>query len=345
MIQYKVSELAKILNAEVIGDEDLLIDGVSKIEEAGSTEVTFISNPAYLKFLKSTSAGAVIISEIPAEFEKPGNISFLRVEDAYAAFLHSLNLFHPEETKPEPGVHPSATVHNSANIDSSCYIGPQCVIEANVTIGAGTILKGMVFIGNNVSIGENCLFHSRVSVREHCEIGNSVIIQDGAVIGSDGFGFTPGEEQYTKIPQVGKVIIEDYVEIGANTTIDRATLGVTKIKQGAKLDNLIQIAHNVEVGENSVLAAQVGIAGSTKTGKWSMFGGQVGINGHIKLSDNLKVAAKTGVSSDPGEGQIIAGYPAQEIGKWRRSMAILKKLPELAKKIKDLEKKLESRED
>jgi len=207
-------------------------------------------------------------------------------------------------------------------------------VESGATIGDNTVLRANDFVGHDVVVGKDCFFHSRVTVREDCKIGDRVIIQDGAVIGSDGFGFAPGEEGYLKIPQVGIVVLEDDVEIGANTTIDRATLGKTVVRKGVKIDNLVQLAHNVEVGENTVMAAQTGVAGSSKIGKMSMFGGQVGIAGHLRLSDGVMAAAQTGITKDPGQGKIIGGTPARNIRDWHRIEASIAKLPELMKKIK-----------
>ncbi|GBE30022.1 UDP-3-O-acylglucosamine N-acyltransferase [bacterium BMS3Bbin04] len=238
-----------------------------------------------------------------------------------------------------PGIHKRADVAPDVQIAEGVTIGPMCVVESGVIIGKHSILRAQCFVGRGTTVGEDCLFHSRVSVRESCIIGNRVIIQDGAVVGSDGFGFAPGEEGYTKIPQVGNVILEDDVEIGANTTIDRATLGKTIIRQGVKLDNLIQIAHNVEIGKNTVFAAQVGIAGSSKVGANSMFGGQVGMAGHIRLSDGIMVAAQSGIHKDPGAKSIIGGTPAVEIHEWQRSFAAIRKLPDALKRLRKLEDK------
>ncbi len=328
-------ELAKQLNAELVGDASLQLTGVSKIEEASGDEITFIANKTYLKYLPDTHAGAVILETIPdGEAERR---TYFVTPEPYRAFLATLHHFHPEVERPAPGIHPSAVVADDAVIADGVTVGPQCVIESSAKIGANTILRAQCFVGRDVIIGEDCLFHSRVTVRELCEIGNRVIIQDGAVIGSDGFGFAPGEEGYTKIPQVGNVVIEDDVEIGANTTIDRATLGKTVIRRGVKLDNLVQIAHNVEIGENTVFAAQVGIAGSTKVGARSMYGGQVGLAGHIRMSDGVLIAAQSGVHKDPGPNKVIGGTPAVDIRDWQRSVAAVNKLPAALRRLKKLE--------
>lgn len=328
-------ELAAMLQAEVVGNDDLVLHGVAKIEDATEAEVSFVANPAYKKYLDTCEAGAVIVSEVP----EAKRATYLVTEDPYRAFLAALNYFHPAVPRPHTGVHPSAVVGENVTLGKDVVIGPNCVVEDGVVIGDNTIIRAMVFIGRNTKIGNDCFFHSRVSVRENCVVGNRVILQDGAVIGSDGFGFAPGQEGYAKIPQVGNVVLEDDVEIGANATIDRATMGKTIIHRGVKLDNLVQIAHNVEVGEDTVMAAQVGVAGSAKVGKRSMFGGQVGVAGHIRLSDQVIVAAQSGVHKDPGEGKIVGGYPAREIRVWQRLEAALGHLPDLLKRVRQLEKK------
>lgn len=327
-------DLAEQLGADVVGDGDVVLSGVAKIEEASPGEVSFVANPQYRKFLDTTQASAVIVKEAP----EGGSLTYLVAEDPYRAFLQTLRYFHPEAPKPEPGVHPTASVAEGVKLGDNVVIGPNCVIEEGVEIGEGTVLRALCFVGRDTKIGSNCYFHSRVTIREGCVIGERVILQDGCVVGSDGFGFAPGEEGYLKIPQVGNVILEDDVEIGANTTIDRATLGRTVVRRGAKIDNLVQLAHNVEVGSDTVIAAQTGVAGSSRVGAKSMLGGQVGISGHIKLSDQIMIAAQSGVTKDPGPGKIIAGYPAREIAHWRRTEAVISKLPELVKRVRTLEK-------
>ncbi len=327
-------ELADRLGARLVGDGSLELVDVAKIEEAGANEITFVANPAYRKHLQHTGAGAVLLNEPSEAYEGTS----LLVEDPYRSFLQALSYFHPEPEKPAAGVHPSSVVAEDAVIGAGVVIGPLCVVESGAVIGEGTQLRSHVFVGRKARIGADCLIQSRVSVREECELGDRVVVQDGAVIGSDGFGFAPGEEGYLKIPQVGRVILEDDVEIGANTTIDRATLGQTAVRRGSKLDNLIQIAHNVEVGPHTVMAAQTGIAGSTKIGARCMFGGQVGISGHLRLSDGVKVAASSGVHKDPGPEGVIGGSPARNIREWQRIEAALARLPELLKRVRKLER-------
>lgn len=335
----RAAEIAKKIGAELVGDPDKLISGVATLLEAGEEDVAFLTNPAYKKHLATTRAAAVILAEAP----EGGEGTYFVAQDPRRAFVEALRLFFPAPAPPAPGIHPSAVVGDNVQLGEAVSVGPGCVIEDGVTIGAGTVLRAQVFVGRDVTIGESCLFHSRVSIREGCQIGNRVTIQDGAVIGSDGFGFAPGDEGYASIPQVGIVVLEDDVDVGANTTIDRATLTKTIIRRGVKLDNLIQIAHNVEVGERTVMAAQVGIAGSTTIGSHSMLGGQVGIAGHIKLRDGLVVAAQSGIVSNPKDVEpvngmrVIGGTPARGIQHWRRIEASLSRLPELFKRVRKLE--------
>lgn len=331
---FTAQELAEKIGAKVVGDPSVSIEGVAKIEEASPQEVTFISNPAYRKHLQTTKASAVIIDAAP----EGGSATYLVTAEPYVAFLKALRLFHPEPPHPAAGVHPSTVVGENVTIGEGASIGPNCVIEDGAVIGKNTVLRGLAFVGRDVQIGEDCLFHSRVSIREGCRIGNRVILQDGCVIGSDGFGFAQADGSYEKIPQVGIVVIEDDVEIGANTTIDRATLGRTILHRGVKLDNLVQIAHNVQVGQNTVMAAQTGISGSTTVGAQSVYGGQVGVAGHLRLSDGIMIAAQSGVTKDPGPGKIIGGTPARDIHQWRRIEASISQLPELIKRLRHLEK-------
>ncbi len=327
--------LAEAIGAEVHGDSNLELTGIARIEEASSTEVSFLANPKYRKYLDKSLAGAIILAEVPDE----GTATWLVAPEPYIAFVKALRVFYPELQSAETGIHQTAIVEESAIIDSTASIGPFVRVEAGAKIGAGTIIGSHSAIGPEVVIGDGCEFYSHVTIRERCIIGNNVIIQNSVVIGGDGFGFAPSEKSYMKVPQVGNVVIEDDVEIGASTTIDRATLGETRIRKGVKLDNLIQIAHNVDIGENTVIAAQTGVSGSTKIGSNCMIGGQVGVAGHITIGNQVMIAAKTGVSGNVKDGAVMAGYPQREIHAWRRVEASLTRLPDLLKRFRLLEKK------
>ncbi len=340
-MSYTAGELGELVEAEVRGDAGLRITGVARIEEAGPGDITFLANPAYAKFLSASRAGAVILKEAPPE----GKATYLLTSEPYVAFLKVLQAFYPPAPSPEPGVHPSAVVADDVELGEGSYVGPLCVLEPGVRIGRNTRLTSHIYLGRNAQLGDDCLLYSHVSIREGCKVGNRVILQNGVQIGSDGFGFAPQDQTYLKIPQVGIVVIEDDVEIGANTTVDRATLGETRIKQGVKLDNLVQVAHGVEIGRNTVIAAQSGISGSTKLGEGIMMGGQVGVAGHLRISDGVMVAAQTGLHKDHGPNVAVGGYPSREIKQWRRIEAALTRLPDLITRMRKVEKKLGLDED
>jgi len=333
----KLIEIAKFLNGELVGDPDLEISGLAKIQSATAGELTFLANPKYGKYLESTQASAVLINKSQ---QTPG-LDHIKVDDPYLSFLEILNLFFPSKDPDFNGVHSTAVVSETADIGLNVQIGPNVFVGESVKIGDNSIIYPNCVLLDNVQIGKNCRFHPGVSVREGCKIGNGVIIHDGTVIGSDGFGFAPDGEKYKKIPQMGIVVIEDDVEIGANATIDRATIGETIIKNGSKIDNLVQIAHNVEIGENTVVAAQTGISGSTIVGKHVTMAGQVGTVGHIEIGDNAILAAQSGVSKSVPAGEIWFGSPAMTIMKQKKIEANLRHLPEMSKKVNKLVKQLE----
>lgn len=341
-----LSELAVFLGGTYEGNPDLEISGIAKIEEAKPDEITFISNPKYERFLSSTKATSLICSpEIKIPEDGPKHL--IRVSDPYSAFLFTLERFNPPIFWFETQIHPTATIDKSVQIGQNVTIGPNVVIYKNVKIGSGSTLHANCVVGPETTIGENCLLYPNVSVYHQVQIHNRVIIHSGAVIGSDGFGFVPMKDgSYRKIPQMGFVIIENDVEIGANTTIDRATLGATVIKTGTKLDNLIQIAHNVNIGEHTVLAAQVGVAGSVKVGSHCQLGGQVGIAGHLEIANNVNIGAQSGVSKSLTlSGVTYFGTPAKPIKEAFRIEGVIRTLPALAHQIKDLEDKLKALED
>ncbi|MFQ5584429.1 MAG: UDP-3-O-(3-hydroxymyristoyl)glucosamine N-acyltransferase, partial [Calditrichia bacterium] len=315
------------------------IEGVAPVEKAGKRELTFIANPKYRQHLDKSNTGAVIIDE------KAGivpHIPYIKVKDAYFAFLQAVLLFNPPRMLIPPGVHSSAVVHESVKIGYGVAVGANCYIAENVTVGDNTQIFPNCVVLNGTEIGESCILYPSVTIREDCKVGNKVIIHNGAVIGSDGFGFAPHEGRYHKIPQAGCVVIEDDVEIGANTTIDRATMGETRVKRGVKLDNLVHLAHNVVIGEDTVIAAQTGVSGSTTVGSHVVMGGQVGIVGHIHIGDNVQIGAQSGVRKSIGDGEIYFGSPARPIIKTKKIEAVLNNLPELLKRIRRLEKEVEN---
>ncbi len=341
-----VSELALIVKGEIDGDHEIVINHLAKIEEAESGDITFLSNPKYAKYLSSTKASAVLISkdtEYKELTSRQNPIVLIKVENPYLAFLKLIDIFYPEPQPLSKGIHPSAVVSPTAIIEEGAAIG------ANVFVGERTIVRfnsaiwHNSVIGDDVEIGTDVLIYPNVSIRERCKIGNRVIIHSGSVIGSDGFGFAPKPDAtYEKIPQRGNVVIEDDVEIGSNCSIDRATLGETRIKRGSKIDNLVQIAHNVTIGENTVIAAQTGIAGSTTVGNNCVFGGQVGVVGHIKIADKSIIAAQSGISKSLTEvGKTFFGYPALEISEMRRIIASQRQLPQLLKEFETLKKEIQ----
>lgn len=340
-MEFTAEVIAGFLKGEIQGDPKTSVSNVAKIEEGKPGTLAFLANPKYEKYLYETQASIVLINK-DLKIEGDVKATLIRVEDAYQSFAALLDLY--EQNKPKKqGVTERASIDESATIGENAYIGDFAVIGKNVQVGKNVKIYPQVFLDDNVKVGDNTILYAGVKVYEDCEIGANSIIHSGTVIGADGFGFAPQEDgSYKKIPQIGNVIIEDYVELGSNVSIDRATMGSTIIRKGAKLDNLIQIAHNVEVGENSVYAAQCGIAGSTKLGKNIMLGGQVGIVGHIQIADNVKIASQSGVNSTiKKEGVVLLGSPATDIGIQRRAMAVYKSLPEMRTKISDLEKQIQ----
>jgi len=332
-----LQEIAAHLKGELNGPADLQISSPAKIEEAKPGQITFLSNTKYQKYLSTTKASAIVVDNSVQEVPIP----YIRVANAYFAFVLVLKLFEDQHIIPFDGISEKAFISPSANIDPTVIIAPLAFIGPNVTIGKNTIIYPNVVILQDVEIGEDCKFYPGVTIRENCVIGNRVILHNGAVIGSDGFGFAPYNNAYIKIPQLGRVVIEDDVEIGANTTIDRATLGSTLICKGAKLDNLNQIAHNVVIGAHTVMASQSGIAGSSEVGSNVTIAGQVGITGHIKIADGVILGAKSGVSKDITEKGVMWGSPVNPVMKQKRIEACIRHLPDTEKKVKMLEKEIE----
>ncbi len=341
-MKFSAKEIAALVGGTVEGNPDATVSKLAKIEEGVDGSLSFLSNPAYAAFVYSTKATIVIVnSDFTPEQALNPSLTLIRVADARAAFaklLGAYNSFRLNKT----GIDPLASVSASAKIGKNVYIGPFAFIGDHVTVGDNTKIYPHCFLGDNSKAGNNSIFYSGVKVYHDCVVGNDCILQAGAIIGGDGFGFQPNSENnYQKVPHIGNVILEDHVEIGANTTIDRATLGSTIIRKGVKLDNLIQVAHNVEIGENTVIASQTGIAGSTKIGRDCMIGGQVGIIGHLSIGNRVKIAAQSGVGNNIPDDEIVQGSPAFGIGDYKRSYVVFRSLPALSSKVKDLEKKLE----
>ncbi len=339
-MNFTAALIAEFLKGSIEGNPDASVSDISKIEEGKPGTLSFLANPKYEKYIYDTQSSIVIVN---ADFIPTKEISatLVRVENAYESFAALLRLY--EQSKPKKnGISKMAAISDSALLGKELYVGDFTVISENATIGDGAQLYPQVYVGDHVKIGEGTILHPGVKVYEGCVIGANCVIHAGAVIGADGFGFAPNEENnYEKIPQVGKVIIEDHVEIGANTTVDRATMGATILRKGVKLDNLVMIAHNVEVDENTVIAAQSGISGSTKVGKNCMFGGQVGLIGHIKIANGVKIAAQSGITKDiKEEGIVIQGSPAFEFGPYQRSYLLFRNLPKIREQINDLERKV-----
>jgi len=339
-MNFTAAVIAEFLKGKVEGNSQASVTDVSKIEEGRPGTLSFLANPKYEKFVYDTQSTIVIVNDDFKAQQKIG-ATLIRVKNAYESFAQLLRLY--EQSKPKKsGISKMASIADSASLGKDLYVGDFTVVQEHAEIGDGVQLFPQVFIGDNVKIGEGTVIHPGVRVYEGSEIGANCVIHSGAVIGGDGFGFAPNQENnYEKVPQVGKVIIEDHVDVGANTTIDRATMGATILRRGVKLDNLIMIAHNVEIGENTVMAAQTGISGSTKVGKNCMFGGQVGLIGHITIADSVKIAAQSGIpKSIREENAVVQGSPAFEFGQYQRSYVLFKNLPKLRNQIIELEKKV-----
>ena len=339
-MEFTAKQVSDLLGGKVEGDANTKVNTLSKIEEGTTGSLSFLANPKYIQHIYTTRASLVIVND---DFvaEHPVSATLIRVPNAYESFVKLLEIYNQIQLD-KKGIEQPSFISPSAKIGNDCYVGAFAYIGNNAVIGNNVKIYPQAFVGDNVVIGNNTTLFSGAKVYSECKIGANCTLHTGTVIGADGFGFTPNSENnYKKVPQIGNVVIEDHVEIGANTSVDRATLGSTIIRKGVKLDNLIQIAHNVEIGENTVIAAQTGIAGSTKIGRDCMIGGQVGIVGHITIADKVKIAAQSGIgSSITTEGEIVQGSPAFGIGDYKRTYVVFRKLPELDKRIKELEQML-----
>jgi UDP-3-O-[3-hydroxymyristoyl] glucosamine N-acyltransferase len=338
-MEFTAQQIADFLKGTVVGDPATKVNNFSRIEEGTPGTITFLANPKYEHFIYETKASIVLVNE---SFSPTSEIAttLIRVSNAYTSLALLLNLVQRSKT-PKNGIDTSSFIARTALIGENCYVGTFAYIGEKTEIGKESVIYPHAYIGDHVKIGEKAVIYPHVTVYDGCIIGNNCILHAGSVIGADGFGFAPEDGEYKKIPQLGNVILEDEVEVGANTTIDRAVMGSTVIRKGVKLDNLIQVAHNVEIGENTVMASQVGIAGSTKVGSNCVLGGQVGLGGHIKIGNNSQIGAQSGIISNIEENSQLMGYPAIPVTNFMRSSIIIKKLPEIYRTLIRLEKEVE----
>ncbi|RZN84001.1 MAG: UDP-3-O-(3-hydroxymyristoyl)glucosamine N-acyltransferase [Winogradskyella sp.] len=338
-MKFTAEQIAGILEGTVIGDSNVEVSTLAKIEEGTEGSLTFLANPKYKPFIYSTKASITIVN---SDFEPEEDLSttLIKVEDAYKAFTKLLEYYNQIKLN-KSGIENPSYISESAKVGENVYVGAFSYIGNNVRLGDNVKVFPNSYIGDNVVVGDNTIIFSGGKIYSECVIGNDCVINSGAIIGADGFGFAPDENgEYSKVPQIGNVILEDNVDIGAGTTIDRATLGSTVIRKGVKLDNQIQIAHNVEIGKNTVIAAQTGIAGSTKIGENCQIGGQVGIVGHITIGNNVKIQAQSGIGRSIKDNEVLQGSPALAYGDYNKSYVHFKNLPKIVKNINDLEKKL-----
>jgi UDP-3-O-[3-hydroxymyristoyl] glucosamine N-acyltransferase len=337
-MEFTAAQIAEMIHAKLEGDPNQKVNNLAKIDQGFEGALSFLYSADYKEHLNTTLANVVIISNSIQLDTIPSNVTLLWVDDARMAFAGILEAYHNARKQAKMGVHPNAVIAETAKIGEQVYIASNVTIGENTVIGNGTRLYSNVSIGDNVKIGSHCEIYSNATVYDDSEIGNHCTLQSGCVIGSEGFGFQPNaENNYRKIIHIGNVVLEDHVEIGANTCIDRATMGSTLIRKGVKLDNLIQVAHNVEIGENTVVASQTGIAGSVVIGKNCMIGGQVGFAGHQKIADGTKIAAQSGIAGDLENG-IYQGSPAIAIRDYKKSYVLFKNLPSISQKLVDIEK-------
>ncbi len=345
-MEFTAEQIAGLLNGEIEGDKNAVVNNMAKIEEGKQGTITFLANPKYEDFIYTTQATIALVNKTFEPTQTlPSTLTLIKVDDAYQC-LTTLLGYYDQVNQQRTGIEQPTFISDSTKIGDDCYVGAFAYVGNNVTIGNNVKIYPHVYIGDGVVINDNTTIYSGAKVYNNCVIGKSCTIHSGVILGSDGFGFAPSAaNDYKKVPQIGNVILEDFVEIGSNSTIDRATMGSTIIRKGVKLDNLIQVAHNVEIGENTVIAAQTGIAGSAKLGKNMMVGGQVGIVGHLQIADEVKIAAQSGIGqSIVRKGEIVQGSPAFSIGDYKRSYVLFRGLPKLRAQIIKLETKLKDEE-
>jgi len=339
-MKFSAQHIATILNGSIVGNPEIEVNGFSKIEEGKPGSLTFLANPKYESYIYTTQADIVLVNN---DFTPtaPIRATLIKVQSAYTALATLLNMVEQAKTK-KSGIGSTAFIASTATIGENCYVGSMAYIGENTVLGKDCQIYPFAYIGDNVTVGDHVILYPHAAIYDDCIVGKNCIIQAGAVVGSDGFGFAPDGGEYQKIPQLGNVILEDDVEIGANTTIDRAVMGSTIIRRGVKLDNLIQIAHNVEVGEHTVMAAQTGVAGSTKIGNNCMLGGQVGLAGHLKIGDKVNLGAQSGVMRNIEKPGTYIGSPAiYTVREYYRTNALIYRLPEMAQQIQQLQKEIE----
>lgn len=338
-MEFTAEQIASVIGGKIEGDKDAKVRTFAKIEEGVEGAISFLSNPKYTHYIYDTKSSVVIVNE-DVELEGTVAPTLIRVKNAYESIAQILQIY--EASKPKKtGVSPQAYISPTAKLGKDCYVGPFACIGEGTVIGDGCQIYPHAVVGDNVKMGNGCILYPNTTVYQGCKIGNNVTLHAGSVIGADGFGFAPNADGYDKIPQIGIVTIEDNVEIGANTCVDRSTMGSTVIRKGVKLDNLVQVAHNVEIGENTVMSAQVGIAGSTKVGSWCMFGGQVGIAGHITIGDKTFLGAQSGVPGSLKGGEELIGTPPMNPRNYFKSQAIFRRLPDMYKELEALKKTIE----
>ena len=339
-MKFTAQQIASFINGEVIGNKDAEVYTFAKIEEGTAGALSFLANPKYTEYIYTTNSSVVLVNK---DFEANGDIkaTLIKVDNAYESLAKLMTMYEASKPKKQ-GISSLASISPTAKVGENCYIAPFAVIGDGCEIGDGCYIHDGVSVGDGAKVGNNCILYAHVTVYHDCRIGNNCILHSGCVIGADGFGFAPTANGYEKIPQTGIVVIEDNVEIGANTCIDRATMGSTVVHSGVKLDNLIQIAHNDEIGSLTVMASQAGIAGSAKIGEWCMIGGQAGVSGHCKMGDRTIVGAQCGIIGSRKGGETLLGSPAMDAKEFIRASAYLKKLPDLDKKVKELMKEIEA---
>ena len=338
-MEFSAKQIAEYIQGTIVGDENATVNTFAKIEEGIPGALSFLSNPKYTHYIYDTESSIVLVNN---DFEPEGEISatLIKVENAYESLAKLMTLYEMSIPK-KKGISSLACIAENAKIGKDVYIGPFVCIEEGAVVGNNTYIHPNVTVGTNAKIGDNCILYPHATIYHDCKVGNNCILHAGSSVGADGFGFAPSPEGYEKIPQIGIAILEDNVEIGANTCIDRATMGATIVHAGVKLDNLIQIAHNVHVGSHTVMASQVGIAGSTQIGEWCMFGGQVGIAGHIKVGDKVNLGAQSGIPGNTKGNQNLMGSPAIDIKQFARCAAVYKHLPDMYKEMGELKKEIE----